>query len=80
MDISISYEEDRGASVFTGGEYATCDVKIYVDKELPLREQQTLVIHAVIENFCRNWAHETILELGDLIQDALDKLEALSGR
>ena len=77
MDISVFYEEDRGASVFTGGEYTLCKVEIFIDKELPLREQRALVIHAVIENYCRNWVHDTVIELNDLIQDALDKLEAL---
>ena len=51
MDIKVTQEQNHWGSIQTGGEYADCALNITVDKELPLEQQQLLVIHAVIENY-----------------------------
>jgi len=58
----------------TGGEYATCNVTIYVNPKLPKRTQRLLVIHSVIENYCQEWNHNKIEELCEYIEDALDQI------
>ncbi len=76
--MNITVIQERGSrkirSHETGGEYATNDVTIYVDKNLPHRTKQSLVIHSVIENYCLPWEHKKVEELADLIMEALDKL------
>ncbi len=58
----------------TGGEYAISQVDIYVDKNLPLRNQRIVIIHAIIENYCRSWGHGKVEELTGIIIEALDEL------
>ncbi len=57
------------------GEYGKCDLEIHIHEGLPLVTQRSLVIHSVIEHFCQNWSHDKVVELGELITDALVKLE-----
>ena len=73
MDIKVN-KEDSKFSHLTGGEYATCDVVIYVDETLPLEEQRELVIHAVLENYFRSIPHDKIDELTSFITEALSML------
>jgi hypothetical protein len=58
-----------------GGEYSTAIIDIYVDESLSLEEQKRRVIHSVIENFCRPWEHERVIELENYLMDALEQLE-----
>ena len=75
MRVSVLQEDLIGLSPEeTIDEYATCDLKIYVDKSLPYEIKQNLVIHAVIENFCLSWPHDKVEELGALIREALQDI------
>ena len=74
MNIKI-LKENGVASHKTGGEYAIASVEIYVDGKLPPVDQREVVIHSIIENFCRNWPHDKVDELTGFIQDGLDQLE-----
>lgn len=76
MEIKVIKESpSRLSTALTGGEYATSLVKIYVDRNLPAREQRSRVVHAVIENYFPSIPHEKVDELEDLIIDALEQLE-----
>jgi len=59
----------------TGGEYAIAMLEIYVDDSLPERTQQEMVIHSIIENYCRNWAHNNVEQLTEYIQEGLDQIK-----
>ena len=74
MNISVKKLESK-FSHLTGGECTAVDMEIEVDTTLPFKEQQGLIIHTIVENYCRSWTHDKVEELTDLIQDALDKLE-----
>ena len=60
---------------FTGGEFGISRLDIYIDPSLPERTQQELIIHCVIENYCRSWQHGKVEELCGYVEDALDKLK-----
>ena len=64
-----------GYSHRLGGECATFNLLISIDKKLPKREQRALVIHAVLENYNRSMPHDKVDELEELIIEALDQLE-----
>ena len=79
MNITVHKEEMLGlSSEEVVEEYGVLSLEVHVDSTLPYRTQQNLVIHAVIEGFCRNWPHEKVEELEEYIRDALDKLEELN--
>lgn len=73
MNINLKFEEipddlmDR--------EYATHEVTIYIDERLAYRTKRTMVVHAIIENYCRNWPHNKVEELTECIQSGLDDLD-----
>ncbi len=75
MDIQVTqakftkYDKHR-----TGGASAVIVLDISVDSSLPMEQQRGLVIHEVIEGYCRNWAHEQVEELEQLITYALGQL------
>ena len=73
MKVTVTKEEMPAH--LTGGEYATCDVNIFVDPRLPIEEQRLLIIHAVIENYCRSWCHEKVEQLCEFIDEGLVELE-----
>lgn len=76
MNITVIKEDiPLESSLLIGGECAKCDLEITVDKHLPLREQQMLVIHSIIENYCQSWPHDKVNELEDLIREGLDQLQ-----
>ena len=76
MNILVK-REDSVYSHLTGGETAVLNVEISVDTTLPSETQRELVIHAVVECYCRSWPHDKIEELTELIQKALEQLEGL---
>ena len=75
MEIVVTRQKFNRQDKRTGGEYATNIVEINVDDSLPMSEQRRLVIHSTIENYCRNWAHDNVNELEQLIVYALDQLD-----
>lgn len=75
MEIIVARRPFNRQEKRTGGEYATNLVEIFVDEALTLDEQKRLVIHSVIENYCRNWHHENVNELEQLIVYGLEQLE-----
>ena len=79
MNITVCKEAILGlSSEEVVEEYGMLNLEIHLDESLPYRMQQNLVIHAVIEGFCRNWVHEKVEELEGYIRDALDQLEGLN--
>jgi len=58
----------------TGGEYATCEVEIFVNKNLSEWEQTELVIHAVLENLMPLLPHDMLDRLVDATMDGLGQL------
>ena len=74
MNIIVR-KEGSSHSHETGGEYAILALEIIVDDNLPLDTQEKLVVHAVIENYCRSWQHSKVEELTEYIWDALEQLE-----
>lgn len=73
MNIYLHFDREMPSDL-TGGEYAVPVLDIYVDSRLPRKTQQMLVVHAVIENFCRNWAHSKVEELCDYLDEAIEQL------
>uniref|UniRef100_A0A6M3KDQ0 Uncharacterized protein n=1 Tax=viral metagenome TaxID=1070528 RepID=A0A6M3KDQ0_9ZZZZ len=78
MNISVIHEDSLDFVRFTGGECAEMNLVIRIDKNLPIREQRLLAIHAVYENFHLSVSHERVDEFMDDIVDILDKVEALN--
>jgi hypothetical protein len=74
LGTTILLEDGLGWSYKTGGEYATIDIVIHIDKNLSYEEQQEVLIHSVIENFCRDWSHDKVEELTSEIWDSLIQL------
>lgn len=58
----------------TGGEYASLQLEIYVNSELPERKQRILVIHSVLENWFPSLEHSKIDALTADIEEALDQI------
>ena len=77
MNIKVSEEDIISKMEEPSGECAICNLEIIIDKNIDPRAKQRLVIHAVIENYCRSWMHEKVEQLEDFIMDALDQLEAI---
>ena len=75
MNITVIKTSMEDYMDIHGGECVLTDVIVYVADSLDKRVQRNLVIHGVVENFCRNWGHEKVEELTDLISDALDQLD-----
>ena len=79
MNITVYREEILGlSSEEVVEEYGVLNLDIHLDQNLPIRTQQNLVIHAVIENYCGSWVHEKVEELEGHIREALDQLEGLN--
>jgi O-acetyl-ADP-ribose deacetylase (regulator of RNase III) len=76
MNLRVIKEEMSDYLDIHGGECAVTKTEIYVDKNLHPRVQRNLVIHAVVESFCRSWDHDKVEELTELITEALDQLES----
>ncbi len=77
MNIVIIKEDLLGLSDQEAvGEYGKCELEIHIHQSLPLVTQRSLVIHSVIEHFCQNWSHDKVVELEEMITDALVKLES----
>ena len=74
MNIIVIKSNIKNYQDIHGGECASTKVEIEVDSSLRKRVQRNLVIHAVIEVFCRPWTHDKVEELTDYICDALDEL------
>ena len=77
MNINVIKEDMAEYMDIHGGECVLATVNIYVDSSLDKRVQRNLVLHGVIENFCRNWEHDKVEVLVDYISSALDDLEGL---
>jgi hypothetical protein len=75
MSVRVILEDGKGWSYQTGGEYAVIDLEIHVDKSLTYEEKQELIIHSIIENYCRSWSHDKVEELGQEIWDGLLQLK-----
>lgn len=73
MNIQIIKDTEMPTDL-TGGEYSSANIDIYVDSDLDIRTQRLLVIHSVIENYCRSWVHSKVEELEGFIGEALDQL------
>ena len=73
MNIKI-IKDSTMPTHLTGGEFGVSHLEIHIDPLLPDRTQRALVIHCVLENYCRSWGHDKIEELCDYIEDALDIL------
>lgn len=73
MNIVV-IKEHNTATHETGGEYAIDSLEVFVDDSLRPEVQRDLVIHAIIENYCRSWEHGKVVELVELISDALYQL------
>lgn len=76
MNVNVVLEDDHDSFVQTGGEYAELTLDIHVDKTLIPERQRELIIHAIVENYCRSWPHDKVEELTEKIMDGLEKLEA----
>ncbi len=55
-------------------EYSVNTLEIYLHDGMSAIQQRNLVIHSVIENFCKTWSHDKVEELEDLIVSSLDEL------
>lgn len=75
MNIKVKTTKERQVDRVCGGEYAVCNLEIFVSKSMSLREKQEVVIHAVIENWNRSWEHPKVEELTEKIMEGLDQLE-----
>jgi len=73
MNINLNFEEIPDDSV--DGEYGIPTLDIYIDKDLSYRTQRTLVIHAIVENFCVPWTHEIVEQLVAHIEFGLNELD-----
>lgn len=73
MEIKVNLTDDIPTHT-TGGEYGILSLEIFVDKSLPLRDQQENVIHSIIENANLLLPHEKVEHLTLLIMDGLDQL------
>jgi len=73
MNIKITKDETMPTHL-TGGEFGISSLEVFVDPRLSGREQRMLVIHCVIENYCRSWTHGKIEELCEFIEGGLDEL------
>ena len=73
MNINLNFEDIPDDLV--DGEYALCDLSIYLEKSLTYRTMRLLVIHAIVENFCQPWPHDKVDELVEHIQVGLDALD-----
>jgi len=58
----------------TGGETASLNLTIEVDESLLPEMQRELIIHAVIETYCRSWTHDKVEQLTEYIQTGLEQL------
>ena len=76
MNIRIIKDTEMPTDL-TGGEYTSAEVSIYIDSDLDIRIQKQLVTHAIIETYCPSWDHSKVDELGELIQEGIDILEAI---
>ncbi len=76
MNIQVFREVEMPTDL-TGGEYSTAEIGIYIDPHLPIRTQRLLVIHSIIENYCRSWAHDKVEELCEFIEDGIDQVEGI---
>jgi len=72
MKIKVNYEDQP--IHLTGGEYATCDVNIYIDERLNEIDQTELVIHAVLENLMPLLPHDMLDRVVDTTMDGLGQL------
>lgn len=74
MNIKVSKENIGKYIDVHGGECASINLDIIVDRRLTKRAQRNLIIHAVIEGYCQSWSHDKIEALTENIEDALDQL------
>ena len=61
-----------------GGEYAVDNLIIYIDSNLSYEGKVERIIHACIDNYCRNWSHDNVDELTSIIYQTtlmLDRLD-----
>lgn len=56
-------------------EYAIASLEIHIDSSMRYEAKRHLIIHAILENYCRSWPHEKIEELEEFIADALIQLD-----
>ncbi len=75
MNITVKTTKERQVDRVCGGEYAVCNLEIYISKDMTLREKQEVIIHAIIENWNRAWEHTKVEELTEKIMEGLDQLE-----
>ena len=76
MNIIVNKENATNWSHRTGGEYAIPSLEIFIDSNLPPREQSLLVIHAVLEIYFCSVSHDKIDEVCEFITEALDQLNS----
>jgi len=75
MNIKVMTTEHPQVNHLCGGEYATCELEVFVSTSLTPEEQREVVIHAILENYLCTTPHEKIEELTDLLIDGLNQIE-----
>ena len=73
MNITVSGTGEWEPHFWTEG-YATTTMYISVDEELPMRYQEGVVIHEIIETYLQFLPHDKVIELTGYIQNGLQQL------
>ena len=73
MNIKITKDETMPTHL-TGGEFGISNLEIFIDPRLPIETQRMLVIHCIVENYCRSWSHDKVEQLCGFIEGALEEL------
>jgi hypothetical protein len=74
MNVEITKVASKDFTYLTGGGCAEQTVNIMVDAGLPKRLQVRTVIHEIIESYFPCLSHDKIIELEDILGDAIEKL------
>ena len=73
MNITIKKTSDYEPAFWTEG-YAEHIIEIAIDKSLPKKYQEGVVVHEIIECYCPFLCHEKVEELTGYILDGLGQL------
>ena len=77
MEVKLHLDKEFPQGYMTGGGYSRDTLAVYIDATLPIVLQRTVVIHEILEGYCKSWGHDKIDELTTLIEDALLQLDGL---
>ena len=73
--MEIKIVEEKHPSHLTGGAYSYDNLTVIINPDLPYPEKVECVIHEVLENYLSCLSHEKVVELTDLIIDAVEQIK-----